>query len=373
MTDQVIDGAPEGAADESSVDLRSTIVAAVEKQRQAAPVEDAKPDALVVEDKPTAEAKPGDRARDDQGRFAKGSEPKPDEVKPDVAAKPDAAAADVKPDESAEKKDAALAIRPPGGWSPTAKAAFNELPDAVKEAVAKREQEVNNGFAKLAEYKPIDRYVEMAKQSGTTLDRALESYVGIENALRTDFLGGIAHLCQRYGANPVALANAILARSGVSPSQGGEAGATQQAHQTAPNVDLSPLQQKISALESRLQQQDQQVVQSEIARFASDTKNVFFENVKADMGRLIETGVASDLQDAYDKACWNNAEIRALLIKQQMPAASGVKAVDAVQQAKAAAKAVGGAPSAGFKPDATASNLSIRDTIRAAVEAQRGA
>lgn len=366
MTDEVIDGTADAGADEQPVDLRSTIVAAVEKQRANAEPAEAQTEAVETNKAATAENKPtGERERDEQGRFAKSGEAKAtgEEAKAETPDKP----------EVPEKDDAAQALKPPGGWSPTAKAAFAELPQVVKDAVAKREQEVNNGFAKLAEYKPIDRFVEMAKQSGTTLDKALESYVGIENMLRADFLGGIAHLCQRYGAHPIALANAILARSGGSSSQQGDAGASERANQQASQVDLSPLQQQIAALDARLTQQDQQSVQSEITRFASDPNNVFFDNVKAEMGRLIEMGAATDLQQAYDMACWNNQEIRGLLIKQQMPAPSGAKAVDAVQQAKAAAKAIGGAPSAGFKPDKTPQNLSLRETIRAAVDAQRGA
>jgi hypothetical protein len=89
------------------------------------------------------------------------------------------------------------------------------------------------------------------------------------------------------------------------------------------------------------------------------------------MGRLINSGQAETLDDAYDQACWANKEIRELLIKQQAPAPSA-NAVDAVQRAKAAAKATGGAPAAGFKPNAGTEGGSIRDTIRAAVNSQRG-
>ena len=90
------------------------------------------------------------------------------------------------------------------------------------------------------------------------------------------------------------------------------------------------------------------------------------------MGQLISTGQAADLEDAYDKACWANKEIRALLIKQQTPAAPSANAADAVSRAKAAAKATGGAPSAGVKPNPGTAGADIRNTIIAAVNAQRG-
>jgi hypothetical protein len=374
MADEVIDGAPEGAAEVT--DLRSTIVAAVERQRTPEPelpLED-KPEtgiptsekqAKPAVDKSETEAERNERLRDKEGKFAT----EKNAVKPDLTV----AQGTTAPAEGEAPKpedDGKVALRPPPGWSPTAKVAFENLPVEVREAVAKREEEVNRGFAKFQEYKPIDRYMDMARQSGTTLDKALENYVGIENRLRQDFPTGIAELCQRQGVHPVALAQAILARHGVAPSNG-EPGATPQAHQQAPSVDLSPIHQEINALKSYIEQQQTSGVQTEIQRFASNPEHKFFENVKTDMGRLINSGQADDLDDAYDKACWANKEIRALLIKQQAPVASA-DAANAVQRAKAAAKATGGAPSAGFKPNAGSEGGSIRDTIRAAVNSQRG-
>jgi hypothetical protein len=373
MADEVID-APEGAAEQvSAPDLRETIVAAVAKQRE----EPAEPE-VVAADMPETDAEKAarvvdgkGRAHDEKGRFA------PKDAAPEAeAAKPEAAAAPVDSKE-APAVDAAPSLRPPTSWSPTAKVEFDKLPadHPIVLAVAKREEEVNNGFAKFQEYKPVERFMEMAKQSGTTLDKALENYVGIENRLRQDFPSGITELCQRQGIHPVALANAILARHGASPQQDGTGDTT--ANQTAPSGDPAVLQ-KLTALEQRLQQQEAQrereintQVQTELQRFASDPKHKFYENVKADMGFLINSGKAEDLQSAYDMACRMNPEIHGLLIKQE--ATPSAKPADAVQRAKAADKAIGGAPSAGFVPTSPVKpGASIRDTIRAAVEAQRG-
>jgi hypothetical protein len=383
MADEVLDGAPEGAAEVT--DLRSTIVAAIEQQRTPDPELPIRgpdtPDPVegkvkftgeTIGEKPETEAERNERLRDKSGKFAteknavKRDEP---EVAKGEVAKPVEGEAP-KPDAPSDQP----ALRPPPGWSPTAKVAFDKLPPEVQQAVANREIEVNKGFAKFQEYKPIDRYMDMAKQSGTTLDKALENYVGIENRLRQDFPTGIAELCQRQGVHPVALAQAILARHG-APSQQDASGDQTQVRQPA-SIDPAVLQ-RMNALEAQVRQQAEfvqnqqnQGVQTEIQRFASNPEHKFFENVKADMGRLINSGQAEDLDDAYDKACWANKEIRALLIKQQ--SAPSANAADAVQRAKAAAKATGGAPSAGFKPNAGSEGGSIRDTIRAAVNSQRG-
>lgn len=311
------------------------------------------------------EAQAAERARDEKGRFTPkaADEAAPAEEQPKdqaVAKEPVADAAQVAADPVAE------ALRPPPGWSPAAKVAFASLPPEVQQSVAKREQEVNQGFAKLAEYKPIERFSEMAKQSGTTLDRALESYVGIETRLRQDFPAGIVELCQRQGIHPIALANHILARNGVAPSEG-QAGTVPQGHQQPSGTDLSPLLSKITALESFVQQQQSATVQSEIERFASDPKHTFFENVKADMGRLMNSGYAESLDDAYEKACWANPEIRGLLIKQQSPVSDASAKAAAATQARAASKSITGSPipKAGSKGPET----SIEDEIRQLMDA----
>ena len=44
-----------------------------------------------------------------------------------------------------------------------------QTPPAVKEAIAKRGIEVNQGFQKLADYKGLDQFVDMARQNGKDL------------------------------------------------------------------------------------------------------------------------------------------------------------------------------------------------------------
>lgn len=359
---EVID-APVASEQVSEPSLRDTIVAA--RDASVAKVEPVEPVKAEVKAEPTE----GERVRDGQGRFTKGEEK--EAPKPEAQAK----ALDSK---EAPEKEVETALKAPSSWSPTAKAAFNDLPQPVQDAIAKRETEVNNGFQKLAEYKPLDEYVTMAKSSGTTLPEALSRYVAVENALRQDFVAGTIQLAKQQNINPVALAQHILARHGVSSAQIGGDG-QQPANQTG-HADLTPLQQEISALKENFQswqqqqlQQEQAGIQTEIGRFASDASHPFFENVRSDMGKLIDSGQAETLDEAYEKACWADKEIRTLLIKQQSASTSIAKADDAVSRARAADKATGGPPSAGFKEQPKVqAGASIRDNIVAAVNSQRG-
>ena len=313
--------------------------------------------------------------RDEKGRFApkadtalavpidgKAASPAIQVVKPeDNQAAPPAASEDpIKP--------------PPPGFSPTAKAVWaKDTLDkddwaAVKRDIVKRNDEVGKGLAKLTEYKPIEQYVEMARQSGTTLDRALQNYVGIEQELSRDFTSGVARICQQQGVDPVHLANAILARHGASSQRDGT-GEAQVAHQRAPSVDhiVQPLLQKVTALENLFQQQHSAGAQTEIQRFASDPKHMFFENVRPEMKFLLEAGKAQTLEDAYELACWQDPEIRELLIKQRSASDPSAK-VAAASQARAASRSITGSavPGAGNNGPA----LSIEDEVRAHFEAQ---
>jgi hypothetical protein len=228
-------------AETDELDLTAALSAEFDKAEglEPAPVADA-----ADTGKPAASR---DDNRDDRGRFApkvvEKTETAPVAAKAEPVGDP---AQTLKADGTAPALEAASldASRPPPGWSPAAKAAFTDMPadHPIRLAVAKREVEIDKGLAKLQEYKPIERYAEMARQSGTTLDRALENFVTIENTLRQDFLGGINQICQRQGVNPLALANAIVSRYGGS-SANGEASAAQ-AHQNGQGVDLSPVAQR---------------------------------------------------------------------------------------------------------------------------------
>jgi hypothetical protein len=91
------------------------------------------------------------------------------------------------------------------------------------------------------------------------------------------------------------------------------------------------------------------------------------------MAVLVQAGKASDLQQAYEAACWLNPEIRAILLEETAAGRNKAATATAVK-AQNAAKAVTGAPSNSHAGDAPRQrNLSLDDEIRAAINAQRGA
>ena len=345
---------PETQVEQSTADI---IKAAYEEQ--------------VKPDEPASEKTNGERARAADGKFAKADEtpsidkPAPNTVAP--AAQP-VTAVEQQAQPNTEQQPEPVVQRPPNGWSPASKVAFDALPDAVKADIAKREIEVNQGFAKLSEYKPIEKFVDMAKQSGTTLDRALENYVGMETLLRKDIFSGFESVMRNVGVDPRVMAQAYLNRTG-GASQTGASNQSQapQAAQIDPSAIVS------QAVQAMRDEQQNREMQADISKFSSDPKNRFYENVKPAMSQLLSSGLASNLQDAYDKACRLDPTVSPLI---NQPAAivnpAAVKA-NVANQARQAAKATIGSPSSGnptSKP--SQANQDTASIIKAAYEAQLG-
>jgi hypothetical protein len=373
MTEEVLTG---DAAASEEANLRSTIRAAVETQR-AAQTEPAEASPLPEGDAPAD--RDSDRARDEKGRFAaKAQDGDPAKTETEAAA-PEHQNPEADPDP--EQSKSASDIRPPPGFSVASKEAWDQLPDSVKTDIAKRETEMNAGMQR---YSGLGRYASEAERNGTTLQKAVDDYYAVEQSLRGDFIGGVEAICQRFGVDPRALSTAMQARyGGAAPQQADHGQQSTQAPQPQA-IDRNAIIEAAraaaraeheAARAADLEEQERRDTQTQISAFSSDPKNRFFENVRDDMATLMSAGKAQTLKEAYDAACWLNPETRTILIREQATSANPAKAAAAVNQAKAAAKAVGGAPAPGFKPAAPGHdpNLSLRDTIKAAMSAQRGA
>lgn len=311
------------------------------------------------------------RARDEQGRFA----PKPEEAAKPLDGQQTASEAGGKLPAQVAATDAAKtspadtgALRPPPGWSIAAKAAFAALPKDVQEAVVNREKEVDAGFAKLTGYKDLDKVIEphLGKftMAGVTPAAAIQNLLNAQAVLDRDPVNGIAWLARSYGVD---------LRQFAQPQANGQ----QQGHQPNPLAQyLNPLVQEIQALKGHITTQQQQAADyqrstalSEIQAFAADPKHVYFENLKDDMAARIQSGMAKDLPDAYEQACWSNPQIRAALISEQQAAAQAEaqrKAAEVAAKARQAGGSIAGAPVPGSASLGAAPPDSIEATIAAA-------
>lgn len=402
-------------AEENSV--RSDLEAAFAGWDDDAPASDATV-AEPAPDEGTADA----RARDEKGRFAKAvaDATNGEATEEDVRAqweraegekeepKPDTPPAEEQPSEGEpEPLAATVEGRPPPGWSIKSKAEWDQIPAHIRADIIKREQEVDNGFAKLRDYKGIDQYAEMAKNSGTTLEAALKNYVGFEQLLQQDPVRGLLAIAQNAGINQQQLRQMFggTAPAANQPHQNGQAnGASQGAQdeyddpyvrdavQKALQSALNPLTEKLSTLETSLQSRDEAhqtrqyaEAQKIVDEFSASDEYRYFSDVEETINRLLTTGVIersgdfrADLAKAYEQACYLHPEVREALINDRFRKTEEEKRAQADKQteekrakteaAKRASVSVRGAPS-GPVSNPAASKGSVRDDLEAAFDA----
>lgn len=336
---------------DTSLSLRDTLAAEWEKASapETAPVE-----APVHQE---TEAEAAERIRDEKGRFAT----KPAEGD-ETAAKPATEANAKAPVEKAASEGEKPAeaptktvVGPPPGWSVAAKAEFDQLPEAVRAAVAKREEEIDRGFAKLKDYKAIEsQHAPTAQQYGVPLPEFINRLAAADKFLQREPENAIKWLAQTYGID--------LAKFASQPAQPG----VQQ--QPAPDAALQPLLQEINSLKQIIHGDKAAQVNNQVERFFADPANKYSENVADQMVVLINeakrAGQPVDLASIYETACFMNPEVRAALIKEQtgkVQAEQAAKAKQTADQARAAGASITGGPAA--TPPPVAPNLDLRATL----------
>jgi hypothetical protein len=304
----------------------------------------------------------GGPARDPDGKFAKAPEqaqaPTPEPNAPQAGAEP-----------------ATPAIRPPASWSATAKADFAKLPEHIQKEVLKRESDIEGGLAQQA-----TKAERLNRLDGVLAPRQERfRLAGIDEVQAVQTLFAAQDMLESPDPNIRASAIQYLARqSGVDLRTLAGAPAAQQPQQAQQPPELQTLMREVANLKQTLGQQQtaahQQSLsetQTQIASFAADPANVYFANVREDMGRLIAAGQAASLKDAYDKACWGNEEIRGLLLREKQTAAVAEQERLQRERAQAARRASGsitGSPGPGSS-QATGPTPSIREALTAAYDA----
>jgi len=259
--------------------------------------------------------------RGPDGKFVakEGAEPK--DGQPDAQA--EAAPKDDKPPVA---KDA------PARFSADAKASWEKTPEPVRAEVQRAMREMEQGIQQYKErVEPLDRYFQMADKHGVKLEAALERYVNMETMLAQDPVRGFTEVARNMGLSPQQVAQMLM---GQQPGKG-------DARDTEINQlrqQVQQLQQGYGQVQQSFQQQREQAVMSEIDKFAAEHPR--FEELADEMARMLSTGYAEDMPDAYEKA----DRLRPAPAPQQETAAPSPPA-----QTRPA-KSLTGAPSPGSNP-----------------------
>jgi len=364
--------------------LRETIETAM----NADPVESTEPaqleiptDAPPVETSSEAPTTPTDtRVRDEEGKFA----PKPKEQKKDATApkapgneakaptiaaqgKPAGAAPPTSPAPAGEP--VTPAVKAPQSWKPAAREAFAKAPPEVQQEVARREAEISRTLQETAQ----------ARQMASQVQQTLAPFEGLARANGMDSLKYAGSVMQTAAALHMGTPQqkaAIVAQlintygidvDGVNAVMQGQAPAAQP---QPPPQDVGKLVEQ--ALQSRIQAATEQRAQSAWQEFEGSAPE-FLESVKEDMREILmvagQQGRNMTYQQAYDRACKLNEEVAAVLDGRKATAATRAQA-PTVQRAKVAGSSIKAVP-VGQAPGRDAGKQSLRETIDAAIAAQR--
>lgn len=257
-------------------------------------------------------------------------------------------------------KPAASASDAPARFSPEAKAAWSTAPDPVKAEVHRALKETEAGIEKYKAsadaFEPVRRFHERATQGGTTLEKALTAYVGLEDTWRQDPVRGFIGICQNQGVDALQQAKAIYER--LSGAQGLPRG-------DSPEIadlkrQLSEVKQQVGGITTSTKERE---IQAHITQWAADKPR--FEELADNIAKLISTGYASSLDEAYSMA----DRLTPGAAPQPVPP-KGLEP-DLRAQTLKGSKSVAGAPNSGSNPAKRPPSSSIKDAVKRAM-AQAG-
>lgn len=331
----------------------------------------------------------GDRSRDEAGRFAsKGNNENANEASEPPAAVDTKSASMGKPDPNAEPSETRAPAAPNGAADPSVppqrvgaatKASWNDLPEAIRKEIWDREERMDRGMAR---YTGLAEYAAEAEKNGQTLREVMQAYKNAEDNLISNPVATLAEFCKMTNTNPLQIAQFL----GLPVGQPHSPAMTQSAPQGYQPLPADPRVDELLRWQRDLAQREAAreaaQVNNEVESFLKDTKRFpYAENVRVTMGRLLETGMANSLEDAYQQAIYLDPTVRKLVeeenFKTRMSSVQQQQSVQnnraAVQQAKQSAGSLSGSPVAGGRSSSTSSGpKSVADSLREAYDSLAG-
>lgn len=263
------------------------------------------------------------RAAEDVEKAVK-PEPAKEEAKdapkePAEKAEAEPAKAEEKPEAPKETEEARAErqkrpiIEPHPKMLPRARELWVNVPHEVRSEVARitaeAEQEAEQAREATKEFEAVKPFAEMARQSGTTLDQALNRYVQMEQTLRQDPTAGMRNLIQNMGMTPQQAIGHIAAAFNVTPDRLGQhmmadpnaytalAPQSQARQQVQSDPKVERLEQQIAQM--RAEQQANHVTTNIIEPFARE--NPRYYELQPTIASFLKSDMIPASLSAYDR------------------------------------------------------------------------
>jgi len=260
----------------------------------------------------------------------------------------------------------------PSRYSNDAKAAWESTPDPVKAETHRALREMEQGIQKYKAdseaYHEVREYSELAKQQGTSLKAALQNYVGIEQQLRKDPIGGLEQIIsnlrmQTPDGRQMTLRDVAAHIMGQTPDQ---QTSRQESTIQSLNQKIAKLEQQLGGVTQTIQQQQQHQTVAQVEAFAKAHPR--FDELSDAIQEEIKHGYS--LEDAYSRA--ERLNPAAQVASSEKP---GSPAKAAPPLNPAGTKSIAGAPSSGSNPVIPDNKPvpSIEDSLKRALAKVRAA
>ncbi len=261
---------------------------------------------------------------------------------------------EVKADEVASKRVNAA----PKRFSEQARAEWEKTPDTVKHEVNRVHSELKSGLEGYQKkFEPLKPYEQMAKEQGTTIDRALQNYTQIDGLLETDIVAGLDQIATQKGYTLREIAAHVLGQ----PLD--EVQTQQDSIVLGLQHEIATLRNEMGKVTNNLQSSQESAIQNQVNEFKANHPR--FDELEPDMAFLISSGRTLDLSEAYRQAELLN------------PAANASQAVQTAQvvqptpsqeaQTLKGQKSIIGSPNAGSEISRKRTSSSIKDSIKHAL------
>jgi hypothetical protein len=241
-----------------------------------------------------------------------------------------------------------VATKAPQSWKPAMREQFGKLPADMQQEILRRESETGRALSESAnsrkfhsDFSQVVRPFEaLIAGSGVHPLKAVQNLMTTAATLQTGTqvqkAGTIANIIRTYGVD-IGTLDQIL--SGQKPKPG-----QQQTSEVQELIrrELAPVREFMTQGSRAQQEQAQRMTQEadqSIEQFSADPVNKYFEDLREDMGDLMETaanrGRAMTIQEAYEKAAVSHPEISKLIAKDRAleAAKKGRTSVDRARRA----------------------------------------
>ena len=206
---------------------------------------------------------------------------------------------------------------PPSSLPPAAREAWKDAPQAIKDAVAKREKDYEAGIVKYAEnakraqsmdqvLQPYQQYLATNGGAGNAIKTLLNTGATLQSGSSQQKAAMVAGIIKNFGIDIQALDSLLV---GQAPAEDPNAPINQAVQQA-----IAPYQQQLHQMQQRQQYEQQQMthgVNSELEQFAATHE--FYKDVAADMADIMDMsakrGLNPSLEEVYNKACTLHPEI----------------------------------------------------------------